>query len=504
MSTDARRGIEIEIKLTGAPSSLAAAFRALKGSAPARARTVSTYYDTADSRLWNRGFTLRLRPAGDGHELTLKREERGQLRRGEWTAHTATPVANIGLLPRGAPHAEVGAVLPEELAPRFATDVTREKKRAAIAGAVVEAVLDKGRLAAGGEERALAELELELCDGSTAALLACARTLAGKYALRVETRSKAARARALATGAPPPTSKAARPTLRPGDALESAFRAIVAETAAHVAANVAAAADGRDPEGVHQLRVGLRRLRSLFSLLADRLPPRAAALAEDAKWALRALGPARDLDVFIAETLPPMMEADPDAPGLARLAERAAARTRETGETVRRLVGHRRFNLLLIDLLLLAEGEPALADGAGALGGIAGKALRKRRRKTLAAGRSFAELSNDRRHDVRIAVKKLRYACDYFQALWPGKATAAYLAAMADLQDMLGRLNDATVAARLADEIADGEPEAALGAATLRGWYAHRLRAVDAPMVAAWRKFAATPPFWRSRSGRRA
>ena len=499
MSADSGRNLEIEIKLSGAPEALAAAFRDCGGGPARPKRTASAYYDTADGRLWSRGFALRLRPAEDGGgELTLKREAAGALGRGEWTARLAAPAADLALLPPGAPRGEIGVVLPEELAPRFATDVARRKTRFETCGAAVEAVLDTGEVAAGGERRPLAELEFELLSGPVAPMLRAARAAAEAHGLRVETRSKAARARALANGAPPPPRKAARPALRAADPPARAFAAAFAAAAAHVAANVAPAAAGADPEGVHQLRVGLRRLRTLLALLPAGALPGGESLAADARWALRGLGPARDRDVFLAETLPPVMRADPEAPGLARLAERAAGSAREANAGVRRLLDGRRFNLFLIDLLLLAEGEPAVGGDLGAaLGPFAGKALRRRRRKLLAAGRGFETLSDARRHGVRIALKKFRYACDAFQALYPPRAAAPYLESAARLQDALGRLNDSVVAPRLAGEIAAGDAEAALGAAVVRGWYVHRLRAVDGRMVAAWRAFAALPPFWR-------
>ncbi len=498
MPGDTRRGVEIELKLTGSPSALTGAFRSLKGERPGSAKTVSTYYDTVDGHLWRRGFTLRLRPAGSDHELTLKRESGGELRRGEWTSLVAAPIANVGLLPREAPRNDIGTVLPEELHPCFTTDVERTKKRVEVDGAAIEVVLDRGRIAAGDTERALSELEFELLDGSVAALLKSARGVLEKYALRVETTSKAAQGRRLATDAPPPFFKAARLTLRATDRLGDAVSAIVRGTALQIASNLAAAVDGRDPEGVHQLRVGLRRLRSLLSLLADRRPEGVEPLVADAKWALGGLGEARDLDVFLTETLPPVMHGAPDAPGLSRLATRAEDRARTVGEDVQRLIRGKRFNLFLVDLLLLAEGEPALAgDGDTALGPVAGALLTKRHRKVLKAGRAFHRLSNPERHNVRIALKKLRYASDFFQALHARKRVRPWLAAMSELQDMLGRLNDATVAAQIADRIAADDPEAALGAAVIAGWYSHRLQAVEARMVAAWRAFAAMPPFWR-------
>ena len=505
MPADAARGLEIEIKLAGRAAALRKAFAGLGGPAPRAEKTVSAYYDTADARLWRRGFTLRLRAAGGAHELTLKRASGAALTRGEWTARVAEPAPHIGLLPAESPRAEIGAVLPEELERAFVSEIARKKKRIEAGGARVEAVLDEGRIAGGGRERAVAEIELELLEGPLAGMLNCARALLAAHDLHVGTLSKAARGRALLADAPVPAAKAERPVFSAAGPLAGAVRAIAAQTAAHIVANLAAAADGRDAEGVHQLRVGLRRLRTLLSLLPENVLPRPPGFADEAKRALRALGPARDLDVFIAETLPPVARANPGTPELARLGALAAERARAAYGEVRGLLAERRFNLFLIDLLLMAEGEPApegAADTAPAA--LAGPLLRKRYRKVIRAGRGFGALSPPERHEARIALKKLRYACDYFQSLYPRKAARRWLAAMAKLQDALGRLNDAAVAERLANEIAADDTEARIGAAAVKGWYSHRLRAVDSRTAAAWRKFAAARPFWRgpARGGR--
>lgn len=503
MPADAARGLEIEIKLAGAPPALRKAFASLGGGAPRAEATVSAYYDTADARLWRRGFTLRLRAAGGAHELTLKRASGAALARGEWTARVAEPAPHIGLLPADSPRAEIGAVLPEELERAFVSEIARRKKRIEAGGARVEAVLDEGRIAGGGRERAVAEIELELLEGPLADMLKCARALLAAHELHIGTVSKAARGRALVADAPTPAAKAERPVFSRSGPLSAAVRAIVSQTAAHIVGNLAAAADGRDTEGVHQLRVGLRRLRTLLALLPEGVLPRPPGFAGEARRALRALGPARDLDVFIAETLPPVARANPGTPELARLAALAETRARAAYDDVRALLAGRRFNLFLIDLLLLAEGEPAPEGAAAetAPAALAGPLLRKRYRKVIRAGRGFEALSPPERHAARIALKKLRYACDYFQSLYPRKAARRWLAAMAKLQDALGRLNDAAVAERLANRIAADDTEARIGAAAVKGWYSHRLRAVDSRTVAAWRAFAAARPFWRAAAG---
>lgn len=203
--------------------------------------------------------------------------------------------------------------------------------------------------------------------------------------------------------------------------------------------------------------------------------------------------------MFLTETLPPVLGGDETNTALLRLAGRAEARSRAAYREVRTLVGSPRFNGFLFDLLLFAEnGGSVIRDRDTMLRPVAVKLLQKRHKKVLKTGRDFTHLSTDRRHDVRIALKKLRYACDYFHSLFPKKSTAAYLKRMESLQNDLGWLNDATVAEHLVDDLAADDMQAALGGALVKGWYRHRLVQVAPHMVAAWQDFTETRPFWRA------
>ena len=193
-----------------------------------------------------------------------------------------------------------------------------------------------------------------------------------------------------------------------------------------------------------------------------------------------------------------MLEGDADDSGLQRLSKRAVARQAKAYTAVRRLLSSARFNGFLLDLLLAAEqGSAVISDPDSPLRPVAAAHLQKRHKNVMKVGRDFAAMQNEERHEVRIALKKLRYACDYFQRLFPGKASIAYLDHMAALQDDLGRLNDATVAELLVDDLAGDDAVAAHGGALVKGWYRHRLRSVEPHMLGAWAAFADDLPFWR-------
>ena len=488
---------EIEIKLTGRSQTLDSSFNSLGDALASSTNVTSIYFDTADRRLWRLGLTLRLRAKDGRHELTMKRET-GTLERGEWSAMVDEPVPDPGALPRGAPRDEFGLILPEELQEWHRTDVCRQKKIVTVGEATFEASLDRGRIAAGDRSIPVEELEIELLGGADDAVARVARSLVMQRNVRVAFESKAARGVALARGQSPAWRKFQRPVLTTSDTVASAFSTVITATAHQVAGNLAASHDGTDPEGVHQMRVGLRRLRSALSLFHDHLDPAAEGLKNDARVTLQAMGPARDLDVFLNEMLPPVIDAHPNSEPLQHLRviamrERAAAYVE-----LRRTLDGRNFNRMLLDLLGAQDVARLLAVAPDvALPPVAARLLRKRHRKLIRTGRDFATMPPEQRHEVRIAAKKLRYAIDFLGSLFPGDAARLYRKGMSRLQDDLGHLNDAAVTSDLVDRLAAGDIKAHLGAAIVKGWYAHRLAAIEPETVSAWSAFAQTPVFWK-------
>jgi CHAD domain-containing protein len=99
------------------------------------------------------------------------------------------------------------------------------------------------------------------------------------------------------------------------------------------------------------------------------------------------------------------------------------------------------------------------------------------------------------RHELRIAIKKLRYAAEFFASLYPGKSSAPYLAAMAELQQALGTLNDiATAQVLVAERFAPVLDPAA--DALLAGWRSGLGSAVLRDADRAWKHFGTVDGFW--------
>ncbi|MEE8272692.1 MAG: CHAD domain-containing protein [Alphaproteobacteria bacterium] len=515
---------EIELKLTADPKALAALRDAPAVIQRARGRGVnkrleSIYYDTPDYRLHKRNLAFRVRRAGGQFVQTLKDEGQGdgRLRRGEWESEVASMAPDLAALPAPEPREKVGLILPGELRPVFASQIQRTTRVLDACDAdggqsEIEIAFDDGVVKTATDAVPVAEVELELRSGSPAALYQLALELHGIAPLRVETRSKSARGYALARGGPPLWHKAEKLTLDPAATVDGALSAIVRNCQEHWLANEAAALDGGDPEGVHQMRIALRRLRSAMSLFAKAIPPdQRSWLKTDSGWVAGNLGPARDWDVFLGSVLQPLLQARPDDAALVAL-RRAAAAERAAGYLrAGEAIGSPRYTRFLLRLGAWLEGSGWRGDFHQAawqhrpMVALADRLLRQRHRTVLRLAGDFAVAPIEQRHRVRIALKKLRYASEFFRTLYPAKRVKPYLKSLAGLQDSIGYFNDVAVAARLLADIvarpaaAHGEDDriaVAQAAGTVIGWHEHGIATNEPQLVADWTEFAAARPFW--------
>jgi triphosphatase len=518
-----RAGPEIELKLQGTPEVLESlleqpAIRARLVGRPAVQRLENIYYDTADQRLRRHGFAFRVRKRGRQYVQTLKSDDAGGLvaYRGEWQTPLGSPEPDLALLPAGALEALNGLVEADELRPVFATRVRRQVRRLETGNgagrSLVEAALDLGAIEARGQRLPIAELELELLEGPAEGVYLLALQLDAAAPLRVETRSKSLRGYAFAAGEPPPWQKAPPLALARDASVEDAFGTILRACLQHWCVNEAAALDGRDPEGVHQMRVGLRRLRSAIGLFGGLVAPeRRAWLDAGPERIIGALGPARDWDVFLEQSLAPVLAARPEDASLVALREAAEGERQRGYEAARAAIGAPDYTRTMLELghWIEAAGwrEQPSRRGAAWFGrpivDFAHHLLAKRHKKALRLGKDFAALPPAKRHRLRIALKKLRYAAEFFEGLYGRKRTRPYLGALKGLQDALGHLNDVAVAESLTADLigrAETAPRAlALGSGMVLGWLARGQAEVEPRTQAAWQHFVDRKPFWDSR-----
>lgn len=244
--------------------------------------------------------------------------------------------------------------------------------------------------------------------------------------------------------------KAAPVTLKAKSSIDHAIAKVVTSCLVHWQANLSAAVDGRDPEGIHQVRVGLRRFRSALVLFKDFLPPhQRAALNAEAKWLANQLGPVRDLDVFLAD-LTARIDEHAEDESLAALIDAMQAVRREAqtaaiaalkGARMRRFVGR-------LETWLDGRGWQDGAADTPDLPAFARATLNKRLRKIRQTAAKAEALTVPERHELRIAVKKIRYSLEFLSAALPPKKAARTASVLKALQDSLGHLNDLDVAER--------------------------------------------------------
>jgi len=514
----AEHSLEIELKLAGAFDTLENLF---KSAIAPRAKTVSrhlisSYFDTEDLRLRRRGFTLRVRQDGDGFVQTVKAEKgsmQGVMRRGEWTTPIDGPTPDLARLGDPEVREKIGLIVPGELQPIFTTDVTRHIKKYRInrkgtEKASIEAALDRGEIRCNGVTEPISEIELELLQGSHITLQREAARLHKKLALRFQSLSKAERGFALGLGERPRGEKANPPKLKSDTSVEESLERIMANCVSHWLANHAAVLDGGDIEGVHQMRVALRRMRSALTIFKDVLPADDLAwLQREAKSLIGALGTARDWDVFDDELLRPVLNAHPEDAKLKILQEAVNEERRLAYEHARATLGSPAYLRFILELGAWLEDRGwRRAETQNGLDkdliNLADEVLRKRHKQVMKLGRNFDDLADEALHELRISLKKLRYATEFFGSLYGRSRTKAYLKSLRQLQDDLGHLNDVAVAeSRLADlcsSIAsDNTGALQMASGTVIGWYSHALAQVRPRIAKDWYAFTEAENFWK-------
>jgi len=468
----------------------------------------SHYWDSADRRLARSGLSLRLRKAGGRWEQTLKasgpspveRFEETVSRPGRWEAGGPAPEPwmfagspagkRLDAALAGGKHAAVLERVHTSL-------VTRLSVHVEIGGAEIELALDRGAIAAGARSLPLRELEAELKHGDVSGLIAFARASVDVHGMWLSTITKASRGAQLAAAAAEARAvKATPPDLDQAQSGEAIFRAVLRSCLDQVLANASVLAEGDvDDDVVHQLRVGIRRLRTAWRELGAWSGSLGAGWEAPAAEVFRALGDYRD-----RHTVATTMEERLRAAGSPEPALRAPAQS-SSGDPIL-WVRSPSFQHALISLLAFLI-EPATADSAAPAGDA-----RDEREHTLAAhlhklharlsrdARRFDQLAETDRHRVRKRLKRLRYLSELVAPLYRGGLVRAFLKRLEPAQDELGHYMDLVVAIDLSKQSAEaGEARAWFNV----GWLEAQLPDAVKRCGSALGRVASAKPFWKGK-----
>jgi len=514
---------EIELKLGLQPNQLGRFNRhgLWRSLAEGRARTqhlITTYFDTAELALRRQGAALRVRQSKGNRPLqTLKvpAPENGPRTAKTYHEYEAELDGNNPDLSRieGA-EAETlvaGSGLAAELKPVFTTDFTRRVLPVRLADAEIEVALDVGEVRSGKQVIPICEAELELKSGHPGRLAELALALHESLPVRLEQRTKAARGYGLLTGNLPLPVKARRFRLERSASVAEAIPVVIRECLFQVFANEPAVLHGHDPEGIHQMRVGLRRLRAFLALVRPFVAPDVAAyMRVELGWLQRELGPARDWDVFISDTLERLSARQGATNGLGPALRYANEARGAAYERARAAVTDPRFTAILLRTEIWLDSGQWIRPGKSVKKALsrparrfAKDALKVRERKLHKLGRRHDTLSEADLHRLRIRAKNLRYVTEFFQSLFRKKRAAAYIDSLRELQDVLGTLNDAVVNRVLLEELGQRGAEnkraqkaIAHADALVRGWTFGRIESDLARLSSVWARHSDRRHFW--------
>lgn len=501
---------EFELKFQVDAQQRAAVEAAVARGHSQRTHLQARYFDTPDGALAARSIVLRLRKEGPHWVQTAKAPGAHALQRHEHNVdltdaaplprldrHEGTPVGKLiakALKKAGHDPANIQWVALHD------TDIWRTTRLMRTGDAQVELAFDLGELRAGARSRPVCELEIELKQGSPLELLDLARRWRARYALWLDTLSKSERAAQLAQGAAhgAPT-KARKPTLHAGASGQEVFRGVLEACLAQILPNASELAAGSDDaEHAHQLRVGIRRLRTALRELAEFAP------VVDATWepalidAFRALGRQRDRELLEQVVQPQLAHAG--APDVSFEADTTDADDGDPAAAVRAPA----FQNTLMGLVAAAlpeqpeaavESEDAQPEAARVdPRKILQKRLAKLHAQVVRDGKIFQKLSTDEQHRVRKRLKRLRYLAEFVASQFDEGRAARYLDKLEPAQDALGHHNDTATAIAAYREAAakDGRAWFAVG------WLGAGLAASANDCRRALEQVARAPRFWKS------
>lgn len=492
---------EFELKFEIPPANLKSVAVAMLEGKATRQRLQASYFDTPDGALATQGIVVRLRKEGRRWVQTAKGPTADLLERLEH--NVALPPQRAGVAPgldlarhRGT---SVGKLISKALGLKasdnfpslkllYGTDVQRITRLVAYGESMVQIALDQGRVFAEGHSQSICELEVELAEGTPLDAVSLARQWCAKHGLFLSTIAKSMKGQRLSNEvALSPATSAISPKFARHASGHEMITAVIGACLSQMLPNMSELAGGsQHPDHIHQLRVGIRRLRTALRELAglsDAIDPVwEAALVQ----AFRALGAQRDHSNLALVLQPQLLAAGgPDI-----------HLDIATGHMVdpREIVSAPDFQDALLGLLGFVY--PAATKAANKPEGLKktiSRCLDKLHKRALRDGKKFLALDEMHQHGVRKRFKRLRYLIEFAEPLFAIRKVNRMTAALKPVQDSLGLYNDELMALHAWQELVADEPKAWFGI----GWLTARKLPNAKRCLKEIEVFADIKPFWR-------
>lgn len=471
---------------------------------------VTVYYDTAQGLLLQNGMSLRLRKAGRGRAIMTFKAPALESSSAFHRREVEIPVGPNGF-DLSSFDSEIQDIIKKAtkaapLIERYTTDFRRKTINVKTGRSTLEIAIDSGMFLAGDKTHPLHEVEIELKSGDFADAIEWAKNIALEAKLQLATISKAERCAVLA-GLALPTRRAKPEEMQSATPLDKAIVIVLSDCLQHYLDYLHPFREERSPHSVHQMRVGLRRLRAALKIFSKSFPKTGFRMfADRARDLATGLGDARDCDAFyqlafgeaLAHRHRPA-DAEILKSGLDRLRSESYAKAAEHIESEANLT-------FILDLQAFILQRAWRMDGTDSDFATLSQPAENYARDTLTLlmqrarkrGKDLLQRSDEERHEFRIALKNLRYNAALFGGLFgSGKTRKSWLAELADLQEILGLQNDLANAQLMLERIKLFAPGDFTGSAGfLIGWHTCQSAAADKRLEKTWRQLKAHKIFW--------
>ena len=490
---------ETELKLRITPENLArlrrhALFKTHQITPPVTRHLHNIYYDTPELDLHKGRMALRLRRVGGRWLQTLKGGGQvmgGLHQRNEWEAPVPSAKLDFSVFEATVLDENLPHPLRKHLKPVFVTDFHRTSRMLQWQGAQIEVCMDHGEVKTAKHSTPISEVELELKSGDPQQLFELALALLDIVSFELEGISKAEQGFRLLSGHTASPVKALIPELRAEDSMTAVLQTLIWSCLLHLQQNLHGALHTSDPEYLHQMRVAIRRLRVVLriteKLHAD--PALSALRAELADCGIR-LGRIRDWDVFNAG----LGERQAHSPGLQPLLAYSVAERDRCYAELNEDRQQRALQSLMLRFAVWMNSSYWQQESLHKAPEYATRHLQRLFKRYNQVTLQLDELDAAGLHALRIQAKKLRYCAEFFASLFERKSEKSFMAALSEVQEVLGNMNDTQVAQRLLDEMAAHLPDHLDVIAQVQDRIAHEQSRHE--LSRAVRHFSAQHAFW--------